>query len=170
MQAAIDYMLSAEAKPLYDCLVTNSVAVTPTLVIYPAIAKARAGNDKISKRFQKFIHDMNAIAKQLHDSGVLLLSGTDVSDLEGSISLQPGISLHDELHLLEEAGIDPRAILKIATINPANAIGVGDQTGSIAVKKDADFLILTEDPGKTVANLRKIEAVYKLGELVAGGE
>ena len=39
---ALEHLLSDAAQPMYDCLAENAVTVTPTLVIYPAIANRRA--------------------------------------------------------------------------------------------------------------------------------
>ena len=168
-QAGLDFMLSAEADPLYKCLVENNVAVTPTLVVYPAIAKSRAAGGEIPQEFKDFIRRTNAIAKRLYDEGVLILSGTDVSDLDGPFMLEAGLSLHEELRIMEASGVPARALIQIAAFNPARAVDADAKTGSIAVEKDADFLILSEDPGETIANLRAIEAVFKQGRLVDEG-
>ncbi len=165
-QAGIDYMLSAEADHLYECLKSNKVAVTPTLVTYLAIAKRRSAGAEIPQAFKDFIQDNGTIAKRLYDEGVVILAGTDVSDLNNPSILQPGLALHDELRMMEEAGLPATALIRIATLNPATAVNADKVTGSIAISKNADFLILSDDPGKTITNLRKIEYVFKEGVLV----
>jgi imidazolonepropionase-like amidohydrolase len=41
--------------------------------------------------------------------------------------------------------------------------GLEARTGSIAVGKAADFLLLEADPGLDIANVRKLRAVYRGG-------
>ena len=55
----------------------------------------------------------------------MLLAGTDV----GIPALIPGISLHEELELLVEAGLTPLGALRTATINPARVLGHGRFAG-----------------------------------------
>lgn len=165
-QAGLDYMLSAEADPLFECLVSRGMTVTPTLVIYPAVARSRVKSGELPKAFVDFIAQMKAIAGRLHDEGVVLLAGTDVADFQGPTTLLPGASLHEELLMMEAAGIAPMEIIEVATFNAAQAIGVGAETGSVSIAKDADFLVLTKDPGVTAANFASIEIVFKRGEKV----
>lgn len=165
-QAGIDYLISEESDPLYACLTANDVAVTPTLVIYPSIARRRTGAGEIPQKFIDFIEQMKAITLRLHQHDVILLAGTDTSDYQDPVSIPPGLSLHDELRMLEDAGIAPRAIITMATLNSARAIGKQSSTGSIETGKDADFLLLSEDPGESVHNLQSIIAVYKSGREV----
>src|SRR4051794_24886111 len=58
-------------------------------------------------------HAMSAVA-QPHDRGLRLLAGTDAS----SPGTAHGASLHDELHLLVQAGLSPTAALAAATSTP----------------------------------------------------
>ena len=98
----------------------------------------------------------------MYDAGVPLLTGTDtawVMESKGP-GVQPGTSLLDELEELQESGIPPRQILVSATSRAARALGVEVKTGSIAVGKAADFLLLEADPGIDVANVRKLRGVY----------
>ena len=53
-------------------------------------------------------------------------------------------NLHQELKNLVSYGVDFRAALKACTINPARVIGADAQTGSIAVGKCADLVVLDE--------------------------
>ena len=51
------------------------------------------------------------LSKMLYESGVTILSGTDIPNFD----LVPGASLHHELEILAEAGIPPLEVIKIAT-------------------------------------------------------
>jgi imidazolonepropionase-like amidohydrolase len=163
--ASFDYMESDEAAPLYACLASRQVEVAPTLVVYPAVARRRLGDQPMPPEFFEFIERTQGIALRLHRAGVPLLAGSDTA-LTGEMELAPGVSLLDELEMLQDAGIPPRAIIPIATSNAAKTLGVFERTGSIAVGKDADFLLLEADPGADAANFRKLRAVYKAGSPV----
>lgn len=151
---AIAYLLSDASEPLYRCLASRRVSVTPTLVLYPAVALAR-GKGTMPAGAERFIEGMKQITARLHRSGVTLLTGTDASDV-GELAIAPGVSLLDEMEMLQAAGIAPRDVLSMATVNAARALRVDAQTGTIEVGKDADFLVLEEDPGRDVRAFRRV--------------
>lgn len=165
-QVAIDHLLSEAADSIYRCLNKRNVVVTPTLVIYPAIAKHRAAGEDIPPEFVDFIESMERITYRLYESGVTLLTGTDTSDFDGPIEVKPGISLLDEMVMLEEAGIPPTEIITMASLNAARSIGVSNDTGSIQTGKRADFLLLSADPGESVRNFQSVVSVYQKGQAV----
>lgn len=160
-QEAMDFMLSGAAEPLYRCLASRRVFVTPTLVLYPAIALGR-GNGTVSASAREFITGTRRIVRRLHESGVPLLAGTDTSDV-GDLGLKPGAALLDELESLQEAGIPPLEVLKIATGNAAAALGSSGPEGLIGVGQPADFVMLARDPRADVRALRSPLAVYRKG-------
>ena len=97
----------------------------------------------------------------LNDAGVLLLAATDV----GIPMLIPGLSLHEELVLLVEAGLTPLEALRTATLNPARVLGVDDSLGSIEVGKVADMVLLDTNPVANIRNTQRIRAVVANGRL-----
>ncbi len=161
---AIAYMLSGAADGLYRCLVSRRVAVTPTLVVYPAVARDR-GKGTISAEAERFIGGLKRIARRLHEAGVPLLSGTDTSDV-GGLTIAPGASLLDELEMLQAAGIPARDVIAMATVNAARVLALASKTGSIAPGNAADFVLLDADPGADIGNARKQVAVYRAGRRV----
>lgn len=164
-QDALAYMLSEEAADLYQCLAARRVSVTPTLVLYPAVARTRS-KAAVPAATMAFIADTRRIVRRLHDAGVPLLAGTDTSDT-GDLDLRPGPALLDELENLQEAGILPREILKIATGNAATALGLAETVGTVEVGKLADFVLLKQDPGADMRALRSPVAVYRRGSPIA---
>ena len=52
--------------------------------------------------------------------------------------------------LAVNAGLDEETAWKAITINPATAIGIADRVGSLEPGKDADIVIWTANPLKTV--------------------
>jgi imidazolonepropionase-like amidohydrolase len=100
-------------------------------------------------------------ARLLNEAGVLLLAGTDV----GIPTLIPGLSLHEELELLVEAGLTPLEALRTATINPARVLGQTESLGSIEVGKLADLVLLDANPLTDIRNTPRIRAVIADGRL-----
>src|SRR5215212_10618648 len=98
----------------------------------------------------------------MQGTGVALMAGTDV----GLPYLFPGFSLHDELALLVEAGLTPLEALQAATRNPAQAVGLGDELGTIEVGKLADLVLLDADPLAAITNTTRIAAVVANGRLL----
>ena len=49
------------------------------------------------------------------------------------------------------------------TVNPAEILGISDRVGSLAVGKDADFVLVEGDPLSG-----KVKAVFIDGKLVSG--
>lgn len=97
----------------------------------------------------------------LHEAGVVLLAATDV----GIPMLVPGLSLHEELVLLTEAGLTPLEALRTATLNPAGVLGMADSVGTIEVGKLADLVLLDANPLADITNTRRIRAVVADGRL-----
>jgi imidazolonepropionase-like amidohydrolase len=97
----------------------------------------------------------------LHQAGVVLLAATDV----GIPMLVPGLSLHEELALLVEAGLTPLEALRTATVNPTRILGIADSLGTIEAGKLADLVILDANPLVDIVNTRRIRAVVADGRL-----
>lgn len=83
---------------------------------------------------------------------------------------------HRELLALVRSGIPAVDALRIATLNGARAMGLGDELGSIAVGKLADLVIVRGNPLDDIRLARLVEIViargraHDAGELLAGVE
>ena len=104
---------------------------------------------------------MLGIARAFHERGVRLGAGSDV----GNSWMTPGVSLHHELRLLQQAGIPPREVLEIATRQGAQALGLEAELGTLEAGKLADLVVLLADPGEDVRACAEIESVYLSGRL-----
>jgi imidazolonepropionase-like amidohydrolase len=101
----------------------------------------------------------------LHRGGVPLLAGTDA----GSLYDFPGSDLHNELALMVRAGLTPLEALKTATWNPARAMGLVQQVGSVAPGLLADLVLLDKDPSLDIRNIRRIAGVVAAGKWIEPG-
>ena len=93
-------------------------------------------------------------------AGGLLLAGTDPTGGGGVI---PGYSNQYELELLVEGGFTPLEAIRIGTLNGATYLGRANRTGSIAVGKDADLVVIAGDPATHISDLRNVQIVFKQG-------
>jgi len=70
-----------------------------------------------------------------------------------------GFAYIREMEMLREAGFHPLEVIRAATLNGAEALGIADQTGSIEIGKSADFVILEENP------LKNFKVLYGTGAI-----
>lgn len=178
--------------PTIEAYLRNAVADTPNVVAYRNVVNAKAIlldesrirhvpqvirrnweamlDTQIYERMQSILRPLVPLysenARLLNEAGVLLLAGTDV----GIPALVPGISLHEELELLVEAGLTPRQALLTATINPARVLGQVDSLGSIEAGKLADLVLLEANPLADIRNTQRIRAVVADGRLYRRGD
>jgi imidazolonepropionase-like amidohydrolase len=147
-----------EINEMIRALVSNNIPVDPTLGIYEAMVKEEPQNQYLWPKVLQ-------LTKMFYDNGVTLLSGTDIPNFE----LVPGASLHHELEILVEAGIPPLEVIKIATRNGAIALGIEEDVGTIEPGKQADMIILSDNPVDAISNTKKIEAIISDGQFVSRG-
>ncbi|MEN3333247.1 MAG: hypothetical protein V7641_2612 [Blastocatellia bacterium] len=122
-----------------------------------AVIKNSAPEDFAFRRqmFEKSL----ALVGMMHRAGVRLLAGTDA--LDGYVV--PGLSLHQELALMVEAGLTPLEALQAATIHAARFLGKDKELGTIVVGKLADLVLLDASPLGDIHNTQKISAVISNG-------
>ena len=144
---------STKINEMINALVKNKVPVDPTLSIYKAMLKDDLQNQYLWPKVLQ-------LTKILYDHGVTILSGTDIPNF----GLIPGVSLHHELELLVKAGINPLNVIKIATSNGAEALGILDDVGTIEAGKQADMIILNANPIRNIRNIGAIEGVIEDGQ------
>lgn len=94
--------------------------------------------------------------------GHLITIGTDHPSWGHFLS---GFSIHREMHAIALSGIPNAAVLRMATINGARALGVSDRLGSIEVGKWADMVVVKGDPTRDIRNTRNTRHVVKAGVL-----
>ncbi|TMU57169.1 amidohydrolase family protein [Flagellimonas algicola] len=68
-----------------------------------------------------------------------------------------GFAYVREMELLREAGFHPLEIIRSATLNGAEALGMSDQIGTVEVGKLADFVVVAENP------LKNLKLLYGTG-------
>ncbi|MEN9592377.1 MAG: hypothetical protein RJA21_836, partial [Gemmatimonadota bacterium] len=93
-------------------------------------------------------------------AGGTLIVGTDPTGGGGVIA---GYSNQRALELLVEAGFSPLEAIRMGTLNGATYLGRGALTGSIAVGKLADLVIIDGNPAASIGDIRKVQLVFRQG-------
>jgi imidazolonepropionase-like amidohydrolase len=110
--------------------------------------------DDYAKSYAKMVE----LVKRLHEAGVPIVAGTDGW----------GIEIVRELELYQQAGFTPAEALQSATILPAKVVGADKRTGSIAVGKEADMVLVDGDVSKELGALRRVVTVVSDGYVMDG--
>jgi cytosine/adenosine deaminase-related metal-dependent hydrolase len=173
---------SAEARAMLAELKRSGTWVDPTLVVFestltsdggvpgaayapyhnivpPLVARGmRAGGhplvedltrDDYRASFAKLVELVGA----LHKAGIPIVAGTDGE----------GMELVRELELYVRAGLTPAEALRTATLNVARLVGAEKRTGSIAVGKEADMVLVDGDVSRDLGALRRTLTVVSDG-------
>jgi enamidase len=172
----------APFKALVKKLIDRRVALTSTLTVFETFTPGRPmppGLDvllpqlkqQFEQSYQRTAQNQQSIYATLFPkalalerafarAGGALIAGTDPTGGGGVI---PGYSNQRELELLVEAGFTPIEAIRIGTLNGATYLGRDARVGSIAIGKQADLVVIDGDPSKTIADVRKVDTVFKQG-------
>lgn len=139
---------AAMARDVIDNLPTNEQRSLKEELLGTASAEERA-------EYVAAYHFILDMLTKLHEEGVLLLPGTDLSG-------RP-FAYHRELELLETIGMTPAEVLKRASYDMAVYLGQAEDLGSVEKGKYADFFLVPGDPTRSLKELRKIRMVVSDG-------
>ncbi len=183
-----DVDLDAEPmKTVIRTMAERKTALDPTLVVVEGVLLANAGT--VSPAYTSFVgtlppatergfkagsipylpgmtradakasvRHMGEYVAKLRKAGVPIVAGTDGY----------GMELVRELELYVEGGMSPGQALATATIDAARNVGADRRTGSIAVGKEADLVLVDGDPSKRIGDLRHVDQVMSDGVLMDG--
>jgi imidazolonepropionase-like amidohydrolase len=141
-------------KEVTDAMLPESLAS------YLAARKRANGNPRWEMRLKKEMQWERAFVK----SGGTLLAGSDPTGVGAIVGGDlAGYGMQRELELLVEAGFTPLEAIHIATEGNAEFLGHGDQIGTIAPGKQADLVVVAGDPSANIADIEKVETVFKDG-------
>ena len=181
--------LDVEGQPVQEMirdLVAHHVAVTSTLPVLETFVgprppleervldalapETRSSYLTVRARLSNFDSaaspDAVALKKEMQferdfaKAGGLLLAGEDPTGYGGVL---PGFGDQREVELLVEAGFTSLEAIRIATANGAQFLGESDRIGTIAAGKSADLAVIHGNPAKDIADIEKVEIVFKDG-------
>ena len=163
-------------------LIEKNVALTSTLTVFETFTPGRPmppGLDvlvaPLKEQFERgfartaanaaspyvaLFPKMMALEYAFAKMGGTLIAGTDPTGGGGVI---PGFSNHRALELLVEAGFTPLEAITIGTRNGARYLGRDARVGTLARGKQADLIVINGNPSANIADIRKVETVFKRG-------
>jgi cytosine/adenosine deaminase-related metal-dependent hydrolase len=140
-----------------------SAAVAPYAgVMPPAVERGfREGGEAppagyTREDYRKSFDKLVELVGRLHKAGAPVVAGTDGM----------GMELIHELELYVRAGFTPAEALEAATIVAARNVHADKTTGSIAVGKTADLLLVAGDPSRDIGDLHNSRVVMMDGKLM----
>ena len=175
---------SAPVQEMIRDLVAHRVAITSTLPVFEALVAGRPplqqrvlnamtadartqyllartlGAERKDSPWAVALQKEMQFERAFVKAGGMLLAGTDPTGNGGVLA---GFGSQREVELLVEAGFTPLEAIRIATVNGAEYLGVSARIGTIAIGKQADLIVLTGDPSKNIADIEKVEIVFKDG-------
>ena len=180
---------AAPMKPLIAEMAAKKIAVDPTLSTFESLYVPEDGDlspsyapfvgtmpPQVERGFKEGGYTMPAgvtradyrasFAKMIaltgkpHEAGVPIVAGTDGGGLE----------IIRELELYVQAGFTTGEALQAATLVPARLVGVDKVTGSIAVGKEADLVLVAGDAERNIGAMRHTDWVMSDGALMNADE
>jgi imidazolonepropionase-like amidohydrolase len=116
--------------------------------------------DLTREDFRRSFTKLSQLVARMHQAGIPIVAGTDGS----------GMELVRELELYVDAGFTSEEALAAATIVPARLLQVEKTTGSIAIGKTADLVLVEGDPSHRIGDLRNTRVVMMDGKLMDADE
>ena len=172
----------APFKALVKTLIEKQVALTSTLTVFETFTPGRPkppGLEVLTPQLREQFEQNYARTQQNKDSiyttlfakgmalerafaraGGMLIAGTDPTGGGGVI---PGYSNQRQVELLVDAGFTPLEAITISTLNGAKYLKRDARVGSLAVGKQADLVVIGGNPAASIADIRKVETVFKQG-------
>lgn len=158
-------------EPTADRLAESQVFLNPTMHLgrvsrahLERIRQHRAFTPAEEVRWERSNRTAGSAMEQfgrLISAGVRLAGGSDCG--WGSY---PFGDFQGEVIAMRDAGLTPMQAIQAGTRNPAAAVGLLDETGTIEPGKSADLLVVDGDPAADIEALRLVKAVFKQGTRV----
>jgi enamidase len=172
----------ASFKNLVQTLIKANVALTSTLTVFETFTPGRPKppglevlTPQLREQFEQNYTRTQANKESVYinlfpkgmrlehafaKAGGLVTAGTDPTGGGGVI---PGFANQRQVELLVDAGFTPLEAISIATINGAKYMGRDKTIGTLAVGKQADIVVIGGNPAAAIADIRKVETVFKQG-------
>ena len=172
----------APFKALVQTLIKANVALTSTLTVFETFTPGRPKppgievltpqlREQFDQNYERTSQNKESIYSTLFPKGMalerafakaggLLIAGTDPTGGGGVI---PGFANQRQVELLVDAGFTPLEAISISTLNGARYLRRDKTVGTLVVGKQADLVVINGNPAATIADIRKVETVFKQG-------
>ena len=144
-----------------DISVRKRLYFTLKLLRTPGVTRLLMGQARAMERWELWRRESLFNTRKLYDAGAQLIFGTDTPFAFGNFFH----SVMNEVRALKEAGLPNSAILQMATLNAARALGIDDRVGTVAPGKLADAVLVRAIPWKISRPLRPWNSSLKKDEL-----
>jgi imidazolonepropionase-like amidohydrolase len=131
-----------------------------------SVRQIRSAPEHTPERMRRFVAFRRGLIKSLHEATGRVLLGADTPQIFNV----PGFATVRELELLVAAGLEPYDALVCGTRSPAEALGVPESFGTIAVGRRADLVLLEANPLQQIANVRRVAGVMAAGRWMPQAE
>src|SRR5262249_1418495 len=181
--AKLDIASDPRVQATIDAMTSRKVAMTSTLAVYECMVPGRPAPDprvmavlwaggkagEEGRRAQVVSQAANsqmpgifknamAFERKFVAAGGVLAAGVDPA-----WSAPAGIGDQRNYELLVEAGFSPADAIRIMTYNGAKVLGLDGKTGSVAVGKAADLVVIQGDPVPRPAEIHNVRTVFRDG-------
>ena len=167
--AGMDMLLHATFMdaPTLELVIDKKVPIAPTFTFQANLADhghSVGADENLREIFRREIEQSAELIRTAHKNGVPIICGS-----ESGFSLTPYGEWHyRELEVfVKELGFSPLEAISAATLQCGKHAGFGGETGSIAIGKLADFILVDGNPAADVTILgdkSRIKSVYVGGE------
>lgn len=150
-----------------ELMLMKNIYLVPTLGMYWAFVKngAQVGIPDAVIEGHKRTHEHHV--RSIHmamEAGVPIVAGSDAG-----MAHFPQGGVREEIESFVQIGMDKMEAVKTATSNAARCLNIEDKVGSLEEGKQADILILNENPLDDISLIKKEEnvmSVIKEGEVL----
>lgn len=154
VQRSVERQTSYDPKQLNGASLYESLS---SLIMAQNVRDWWPKSGEVPRLLNQLYHNTTALI----DAGIRVGIGTDA----GTPAVVFGASFADEMHLHTEMGLTPQDVLWMATLGNARILNLDKVTGSIEVGKDADLVVLTEDPTRSPTAFKTIQYTVRAGRL-----
>ncbi len=145
-------------EEIADEIVRKGIYVCPTNVIDYRQMQRRGGFEEgLAPRSQ-----INATWRKLYEHGVKFVASSDAGVMDIRCD---DYALIQEL-MVEELGMSPMQAIMAGTKVAAEALGLGNEIGTLKAGKGADIVVVSGNPLEDITTLRQIRLVMRGGEVV----
>lgn len=153
--------VASDPNNCIDPATARKIADTSSLVKYLPEFLTTEQAEKFLAYIPKYEEFLKSELLKVYEAGVTIATGTDA----GNPLTLHGVSMADEMLLMQEAGIPAKDILLMSTKNGARAMGRLEDFGTLEAGKIANLLVIGADPTVDVANFRKLDLVVRAGKV-----
>ncbi|MEO1170294.1 MAG: amidohydrolase family protein [Pseudomonadota bacterium] len=141
----------------------NGTAFVPTLMAYTGI-RERLGTGvytpQVEAKIRETLSVVGQAARRAHEQGVAVIFGTDAGVFEH------GRNAEELAMYVDLVGMTPGEVLRSATIEAAEVLGMEDEIGRLAPGYSADLIAVSGDPQADIRVLENVDYVMVRGRTI----